>query len=1381
MNHEIRVLPKSPVLARMLLFAALLAAAAATGAPLASELLPSVVGAREAAVELPLAGHWETLANGDRINRAVADGDTVWVAAEAGGVVRWDLAHGTYRQFLSPQDGLPSNIVRDVVVMPDGTVWAATRMGLGRLPAGAEYFETINPDTSPGMPARFATALAPRPDGKLWAGFAQEWDPVTVDPGTREPGTFKLGGVALYDPATNAWEQENHVEMGGTWSSPEFISIASENVTDLELGSDGILWVGTEPYFVFDQNTVSDPDGPTEAGWWLLAGGGLAATKDGQWTHWYPGSSSAGGCYSSIVRDLAPGPDGQMWVATSDGLLVMRNGLTRVGCDGQTRYTRARRDAPGMRGRSVFSVAVAPDGRIWSGEAEGRRTGLGVGILDHRGTMDDYDAWDCDDIWEFVDVDGAEGAAAIVVSEIVFLDDGSVLMGTANNTNGEGDGLRIYDPGTRAWTALRTGGEGLGSNHISDVKVDPTSGTLWVSTRNKGVSRLQNGSWQSWQMFGQGAVVAYSTVDANAGISSVPVDFDDFADYEAAFPTHPRYARIGEDPTLYRITGYTVSTGSIRLTPKLVRAAPVGTPIYVVDRGPASDLSTQMALDASGGLWVGGGETQWLGDCATFPHCWLDGGLAHFDGTGWTVYSLSMEETGLDVQDQEVESVEIDSRGRIWAGTGDPFEGLDGKGIFVFDPSDASWTLYSVKSVGAAKFAGDGIADMDLDDATGDMYVANHSVEVCDQSSPFGDDCQPSFKGGGVTRFDSTVWRKWTKRAGATLRAAGDEGEMSAIKVDRFRDRIWAGSFDDSSSSFHWLQGRDVHAVLNWCPMDCENEDWQHFTFEDDGEVAAIEVDDTGNLWVGSNRFANGNIPPVGGINIYNDQGWLNYNPDNSGLQSREITALHAAGDEMWVGTYEHGVAHYIPEPLATPTPLASKTPLPTATSTGQSTIELTPTPGDGTIYPTSTSDKPVTQTPGSGGSCGDDGVCLIYAPLVIQKRQCGLNCPTQPPASPTLVGTGLPSATPTTSTATNTATGPQTATWTPTDYGPSTPSYTPTSPPSGTTPAVSATPTRTPTMTPTRTPTRTPTDAPSPTSPPLLEWQAFNGTVPRDTFFTVNGIDDEHVWFAGERSQVLFWDGNQMNQQQDVIPPDKVLKQVYMMSESRGYLLGEDGVFMETRDGGQLWRRVNNVDLYLDDWSTVNVIPVDRGYAGWALGNLNGNRLHYDGTTWGPSSPADRNNRTHEYSDVAMLGAAKAFAIQSNTSGARMYEWDGTNWSPGTSTGALFDMHVLSDTEGVAVGARGTVYWLDADGEWVRGEAPRTSGQDLYAVHMVAENLVWAAGGRGQIWLWNGTDWSNESVSGQIDTIYSLWMTPDGSEGWAVGADGQFLRYGGQ
>lgn len=1362
--------------ARSLAAGALVLAVLVTAMPMLAEGAPAGAETQRVTDETPLTGGWVSIANGDRVRRILVEDDVVWSATDGGGLVRWQLADGTYRQYLSPQDGLLSNQVHDVARGAGGVLWIATSRGLGRLDEANDRFETIEPVGSPGMPARVVTALEPRSDGKLWVGFRQEWDRDLVDPISRLPGSFLPGGLALFDPATGTWDPVIHVELKGDWRRPEFKTIPSENITDIETATDGTLWIGTEPYYVWEPNQCTGTDCPPEAGYWVVAGGGLAATKDGAWQNWNSGENEAGSCYKNTIRDLQADVDGRMWAAASDSLLLMRNGLQRIGCEAQTRYGKSVRNGPGMRGRATWSVDVAEDGRVWVGNGEGRSKGLGVSILDHNNTLDDWSSYDPDDYWEHLDLNGLPGDSDYVVTAIEIVSPDRVVMGTQDVKNGDGDGITVYNPQTRQWRPLRTADHGLPSNQIRDLRVNPVTNDLWVSTHNRGVARFDGEDWDSWRMFDAGDQVAETIVPAQAGIQNIPTDLVDRAAFDRAFPTTPRYARVGDDPTLYRVTNYTAASQSIKLLPGLRKDAPAGTPVFAIDRGPASDTATQIAFDADGNTWVGGRETVWIQDCADWPHCWLDGGLSKYDGEGWTVYTLSPEETGLTSRDQEVQAVEVDARGRVWAGTGNPSEGLDGKGIFVLDPAAGTWSLYDTKGLLARNFGGDGIVDIAKDPVNGDMWVAHHSVEVCDQSSPFGGGCQPSFVGGGVSHFNGTDWRKWTKRTGAPFKAAGLDGEFAVIAIDRAGGRVFVGGFDTAQTGFHWGEGRGYHASLNWCPIgNCTNTTWESIVWEEEGEVAAIDTDSDDRLWVGVHRWGNGVSPPKGGVRLLEGETWYTLTSDNSGLTSNEVTALRRDGEDMWVGTLRSGIARYSKSPPPTPTPKATNTPRPTFTPTQVSTLEPTPTiPGGGSPSPSATRGTPGTPGP----ACGEGGVCSLYLPFTYQKSKCFPNCPTWTPSPtprfrPTATATWTPpgpsvtpgpsqtgaaaTATATSIVATATATG-SAATATDTPQGPPT-----------------STPTRTPTPTRTSVPSATPTV--TATSAPLGAWRVWDGTVPRDSFYSIHGTDERHVWFVGGRSQILFWDGEQMYQQVEGVPTDRILRKVYAQSPSRAFVVGDDATFIETRNGGQTWRRTGS-DLYQDDWRAVSVIRTDDGLMGWALGHLNGNRLMFDGTSWAPSSPADRNNRTHKYSDVEVLGAGNAVAVQDNTTGARIYTWDGTNWGAGPSTGPLYDVHAPDATTGVAVGMRGNVWEMDADG-WSRmANEPRTAGQDLYGVHMVAENAIWAVGARGGIYRWNGFEWTTESVPGQVKSLYAVWMSPDGSEGWAVGDSGLFLRY---
>jgi ligand-binding sensor domain-containing protein len=1074
-------------LARALLGAVLVATALATAAPVLVGLAPGTADARQALVPLPLSGAWRTIANGDRINKVLLAGDEIWTATDRGGVVKWNRPRGTWRQYLAPQDGLLSNIVSDIVMTGDGVIWAATPRGLARYDAGLDRFEVFTPSDSPGMPARVVTALAPAPDGKLWVGFSQEWDAALVDPKVRTPGAFRKGGLALYAPSSGVWEAEYHVEYTGSWDNPRYSTLPSENVVGLAMATDGVLWIATDTYLAWDENTCTEADCPNEKGYWVPIGGGLAATKGTQWQNWNPGQDKAGGCYPTLIRDFAPDHDGWMWVATGEGLYLMRNGLQKVGCEGMVRYTRARGSKSGggvgMRGNQVFSVDVDAAGHVWVGHGESLYKGAGLGILDYGRSVDDWNAWNTDDAWEFIDLDSRPGVSVNLITALRIDGAGKIVLGTRNHRAGDGDGLRVLDPTSRAWTALRTAADGLPGNQITDIKRHPTTGDLWVATSGRGVARFDGAHWTGWRMFASTTKVASTLVDANKGISAIPVDIPDKAAFDRIFPTYPRYVHLGSDTTMYRITGYTPASTAIKVTPALVARLPKGSAVLSIARGPASDVATQIAIDASGNVWVGGRETVWQANCPGFPYCWLDGGLGKFDGAGWTVYSLEPTETGLLKRDQEVASVEVDGRGRVWAGTGNAFDGMDGKGIFVLDPATSKWTLYDVESVKAKFFAGDGIGDMDRDPTTGDMWVGQHAVEICANNSPFGDACSPSFSGGGVSHFNGSTWEMWSKKSGAKLKGVGAGGNILAIAVDRTRGRVWAGGYD-AAQDFHWPLGRGVNAVVNWCPLaGCTNDAWTSQVWPDDGAVTAIEMDDTGNVWVGTHRYGNGLIPPTSGVKVFDGTEWRTYNADNSGLPSSEISALDRDAGAMWVGTLRDGLSQYIAVPPPV-TPVATRTPRPSSTPFD----EATPTPGPtntrrATPSPTGTriTATPSVPTPAPGGCEPGEG-CSLYLPHASQRRVCGPECATGTTTPGTPTGTaGTPTPTRTAGTPARTPTG---ATPTPTrTAGTPTPTRT-----AGTPTKTSGTPTRTPTPTRTAgtpaatgtagTPTRTPTPA---------------------------------------------------------------------------------------------------------------------------------------------------------------------------------------------------------------------------------------------------------------------------------------------------------------
>src|SRR4051794_12991654 len=89
-------------------------------------------------------GTWETIANGNNIWALTKEGEhTLWSGTWGGGAVKWNItdpAYPTYRQYLYPQDGIPSNDVRSIAVDGAGNRWFATSKGLAQLKPDETWF-----------------------------------------------------------------------------------------------------------------------------------------------------------------------------------------------------------------------------------------------------------------------------------------------------------------------------------------------------------------------------------------------------------------------------------------------------------------------------------------------------------------------------------------------------------------------------------------------------------------------------------------------------------------------------------------------------------------------------------------------------------------------------------------------------------------------------------------------------------------------------------------------------------------------------------------------------------------------------------------------------------------------------------------------------------------------------------------------------------------------------------------------------------------------------------------------------------------------------------------------------------------------------------------
>lgn len=514
-----------------------------------------------------------------------------------------------------------------------------------------------------------------------------------------------------------------------------------------------------------------------------------------------------------------------------------------------------------------------------------------------------------------------------------------------------------------------------------------------------------------------------------------------------------------------------------------------------------------------------------------------------------------------------------------------------------------------------------------------------------------------------------------------------------------------------------------------------------------------------------------------------------------------------ASGSRVWIGTLADGIAVYDYAPPATSTP--QPTSLPTATETAEptegpsptATETETPTPTGPTPTPplptptpsassavtqpaTATLEPTPTQRP-SVATCGRGHAapCRLLLPRLYHQRRI---CPNGARACP--VTTSEPTLvlfTPTAGAATITPIPSATATMPAAGTATVTPTATLLAEPPTASPVATAEPGVSPTgapasATPTVTPSRTATTAP-PTATgavaPLGSWRVYDpGDVrlPNVSWYAIDGSGPNDVWIAGAGGNVLHWDGKEWASAN--VASTNTLRRIQVLSTTKAYMCGDDGGVYEMRL--RRWSKANT-ESYLDDWRAIGAFEGPDATVAWVMGGTNGNRLLLKDGAWAPSSPGDRRTG-HVYSDVAVLGTGLAYAILGGSSGSRVYSWNGDSWSPGPSTGPLFDLDMLSTTAGAAVGKGGSAWWL-SDGTWsAMPKKPATSGEDLNAVAMLGSDRIIAGGGRTTIVRWNGQDWAKMDVVGthKSRAIRGMWIAPDGRDGWGIGDDGLVLRY---
>jgi photosystem II stability/assembly factor-like uncharacterized protein len=300
-------------------------------------------------------------------------------------------------------------------------------------------------------------------------------------------------------------------------------------------------------------------------------------------------------------------------------------------------------------------------------------------------------------------------------------------------------------------------------------------------------------------------------------------------------------------------------------------------------------------------------------------------------------------------------------------------------------------------------------------------------------------------------------------------------------------------------------------------------------------------------------------------------------------------------------------------------------------------------------------------------------------------------------------------------------------------------------------------------------------------------------------------------------RAQGEGWSGGRQGLQ------GKDLNAVYFLDSKRGWVAGDGGVVMRTRDGGRTWTRQtvetkesfndvyfrNEEDGYLlaasqifttedggETWS-----PSARFYAetfgaepelysvrftskrrGWIVGSLSRGENVTDslvlstdngGASWQRQRVPVRDELIHLDFD----GDKRGWVVGSG--GRILHTRDGgETWAvqDSNTTAALYHVEFQGDERGWAVGERGTILRTEDGGQTWRAVPPRVR-TTLLSVKFVNKEEGWAVGRSGVILRTDdgGASWVQQE-SNTRQHLYALFFDKKG--GWAVGGDGLVLRY---
>jgi diguanylate cyclase (GGDEF)-like protein len=379
-------------------------------------------------------------------------------------------------------DGLPQESVNAITQTPDGYLWVGSQEGLARF--DGVTFTTFDSHTTRGVLDNFIHALFTDRTGTLWIGAS---DGLLRYEGN---GRFVPAWNSATEPTTSA-RQVTEDGAGRLW-----VSMGSDGTS----GPKGLLRYrnGIESILTtkdgLSSNVVSYSAFDRDGNLWLATSNGIDVLAGGRVVRRY---TTADGLADNVVRVVLVDRAGTVWAGTEKGLSSLKNGrfssfTTRDGL-ADDRILRLLEDRDGVlwiaTGRGV--------NRVIDGKIEPPPPIAGLDNSQIFALFEDREG----SLWigthvnglhrlrsaKFTAIGGPEGLLKDSINGIYEDRAGRIWIGTAQS------GANILEHGRVRALSKR---DGLETNGVRVFRED-RDGAMWIGTRN-GLQRLADGKVTTW-------------------------------------------------------------------------------------------------------------------------------------------------------------------------------------------------------------------------------------------------------------------------------------------------------------------------------------------------------------------------------------------------------------------------------------------------------------------------------------------------------------------------------------------------------------------------------------------------------------------------------------------------------------------------------------------------------------------------------------------------------------------------------------------------------------------------------------------------------------------------------------------------------------------